>query len=139
MSVSYRIFPDRGLVYVRYQGFARVADTQAAFAAYTVDPDCRPGQKQLVDLRAVTGFERDYAKLMQLQALKAEMFAIHGSETLIVYLVSSAETREMVRIVLQAWDSFDGLVALMQTDEGDALQLLGQPERSIRALVAQVG
>ena len=139
MSVSYRIFPNRGLVYVRYQGFALVADTERAFAAYTVDPDCRPGQKQLVDLRGVTGFERDYTKLMQLQARKAELFATQGIETLVVYLVSSAETRDMVRTVLQAWESFDGLVALMQTDEAEALHLLGQPENTIQALVEKVG
>jgi hypothetical protein len=139
MSVSYRIFPDLGLVYVRYQGFARVADTERAFAAYSVDPDCRLGQKQLVDLREVSGFERDYPKLMQLQARKAELFATQGVETLVVYLVSSAETRDMVRTALRAWDGIDGLVALMQTDEAEALHLLGQPEDTIRALLEKVG
>lgn len=136
MSVSFRILPRRGLVYVQYEGVAKVADTFAAFGEYMAHPDCRPGQKQLVDLRQLTAFERNYPELMALQARKADLFTVQGIETLIVYLVSSEETKSLTRMILQTWEAFDGIVPLIQTEEADALQLLGQPERSIAAMLA---
>ncbi|WP_146345119.1 hypothetical protein [Falsiphaeobacter marinintestinus] len=138
MSVSFRILADRGLVYVRYDGMARVADTFAAFSEYVAHPDCKPGQKQLVDLSRLTGFERDYFKIMSLQAKKAELFAAQGVETLMVYLVTGAEPDELARTVMRSWDAYDGVVPLIQTSEADALQLLGQPEQTIQALLERV-
>ena len=60
MPASFRILPERGLVYVQYSGFIRLADTQRLIQAYLAHPDRHPGQKQLVDLAAVTGFEQDF-------------------------------------------------------------------------------
>lgn len=138
MSVSFRILPDRGLVYIRYDGVARVAETAEAFRSYMAHPDCRPGQKQLVDLSRLTGFERDYFQIMSLQAMKAELFTTQGAETLMVYLVSGPTATELAQTVMRSWDACDTMVPLIQTIEADALQLLGQPEKSIQALLEHV-
>ena len=74
MPASFRILPERGLVYVQYSGFIRLADTQRLIQAYLAHPDRHPGQKQLVDLAAVTGFEQDFVGLMAVQAAKAAIF-----------------------------------------------------------------
>lgn len=138
MSVSFRIFPERGLVYVRYDGAVVVAETFAAFGEYMAHPDCRPGQKQLVDMSRVTEFERDYAEIMALQARKADLFTAQGAETLIVYLVGGPNTKELARVIMRSWEPFDGVVPLIQTEEADALQLLGQPEATVRDLLDRV-
>lgn len=134
MSVSFRIFPDRGLVFVRYQGFAKLEDTLAAFAEYACHPDCAPGQKQLVDLSGITGFDRDFPKLMEVQARKADVFAANGVETLMVYYAPTKLTKEIARLVLRSWEPFDSIVALIQEDEAQALELLGLSERSFEAI-----
>ena len=141
MSVSFRIFPDRGLVFVRYDGFARLAGTLAAFAEYARHPDCHPGQKQLVDLSGITGYEADFTKLMEVQANKADVFAAEGVETLMVYFAPGQELRDLAQLVMRSWEPFDSVVALIQDDEAQALELLGQPERSFDALweLAQEG
>ncbi|TDK49882.1 hypothetical protein [Antarcticimicrobium luteum] len=136
MSVSFRIFPDRGLVVVRYRGFARLDDTLAAFAEYAAHPESRPGQKQLVDLSGISGYETDFTKLMEVQARKADVFAAEGAETLMVYLAPSKQTRDLAQLVLRSWEPFDSVIALIQEDEAQALELLGQPERSLDALWA---
>ena len=74
MSIDVTILRARGLVYIRYSGFAWLDDTIAALDAYGNHPDFRPGHKQLVDMARVTGIERDYVKFMKLQAKKAEVF-----------------------------------------------------------------
>ncbi|MDK3016415.1 hypothetical protein [Pseudodonghicola flavimaris] len=136
MSVSFRIFPDRGLVYVRYSGFARLDETLEAFARYAALPDTRPGQKQLVDLGSVTGFEQDFAKLMQVQAQKADVFAANGTQTLMVYYAPTPLARDFALLALRSWEPFDSMIALIQDDEAQALELLGQPERRFADLLA---
>ena len=135
MSVTFRIFPDRGLVYVRYAGFARLDDTMAAFAAYSAHPDSRPAQKQLIDLSAITGFEQDFTKLMQVQAHKVDTFAAVGAQTLMVYFAPTQLSRDLARLVLRSWEPFDTVVALIQDDEAQSLELLGQPEHSFSDLM----
>lgn len=135
MSVSFHIFPDRGLVYVHYAGFARLDDTMAAFAAYAAHPDTRRGQKQLVDLSAVTGYEQDFTKLMHVQAQKAGVFTDDGIQTLMVYFAPTPLSRDLARLVLRSWEPFDSVIALIQEDEAQSLELLGQPERSFADLL----
>lgn len=137
MSVSFRIFPRRGLVYVRYTGFARLQDTFAAFGEYMQHPDCRPGQKQLVDLSEVTGFEPDYAELLKLQAMKADIFAAGGGETLIAYYAPNDAVLRMAELVVRSWEDVPGVVPLVMQTEAEALAVLGQREDSFAALMAQ--
>ena len=134
MSVSFRIFPDRGLVFIRYSGVLRLEDTMKAFADYARHPDCHPGQKQLVDLSGVTGFEQDFVKLMEVQAQKSEVFGNEGAETLMVYVAPHPLGKKLARLVLRSWEPFDSVVALVQEDETHALELLGQPEQQLDEL-----
>lgn len=134
MPVSFRIFPERGPVFVRYAGFAKLDDTLAAFADYALHPNYKPGQKQLVDLSGITGYEKDFTKLMKIQAQKVDVFAAEGAETLMVYVAPTPLAKDLSRLVLRSWEPFDAVVALVQEDEAHALELLGQPEHSLDAL-----
>lgn len=139
MPVSFRILPDHGLVYVRYEGIAKFEDTIEAFGAYMAHPNCQPGQKQLVDMTRMTGFERDYGKLMAMQAQKLEQFTAQGAETLLVYLVPETdEIGDLARLIVRSWDALDGVVPLIQTNEAEALQLLGLSETSVHDLLDQI-
>lgn len=135
MPVSFHIFKERGLVYVRYEGFATPDESLTAFGEYAQHPDCRPGQKQIVDFSKVTGFSNDFVKLMELQANKAEVFMGHGEETLIVYLATNEMTLTMARTVEKSWEPFPSVVPIVLQNEADSLALLGQPERSFADLL----
>lgn len=139
MPLSYRILPHRGLVYVRYEGFARAAESARVFAEYAADPDCQPGQKQLIDLSAVTGFDHDFPTLIELQAQKVDAFVRGAAETLLVYYAPQKVAYDMTRLVLRSWEGVDAVVALVQQDEAEALALLGQPERSMVELLEAAG
>ncbi|PRX38249.1 hypothetical protein SAMN05216257_103225 [Meinhardsimonia xiamenensis] len=138
MAVTFSIFPERGLVYVRYEGEARLADTMAAFAEYAAHPDCRPGQKQLVDLSAVTGVEMNFAQLMEMQARKADLFGT-AEETLMVYFAPTPEARRIANLAMRSWQGLGKVVALVAETEKQALELLGLSETGIAELTAQAG
>ncbi|WP_254656006.1 hypothetical protein [Wenxinia marina] len=132
--MTFRIFPERGLVYVRYEGFADLDGTAEAFAAYAAHPDFRPGQRQLVDLSGVTGFDRDFVKLIRLQAQKAGEFGTGATQTLIVYYAPTAESREMAALIQRSWAHIPSVVTRVQETEAGTLEVLGEPERSFAEL-----
>ena len=133
MPLSYRIYPDIGLVYVRYSDHADISETFEVFARYMADPEFRSGQKQLVDLSAVTSFDKDYAALLALQARKAEAF-LRGPETIIVYYAPTRATREFASLAMRSWEELDAIVAVVQDTEAGALEVLGLAEKSFDAL-----
>lgn len=139
MPVTFRILPKHGLVYVRYEGQARLIDTTTAFAAYTVHPEFRPGQKQLVDLSAITGWDGDFLELMKIQAQKAEAFRGVGAQTMMVYYAPTKTSLDLAKIALQSWDGLDGVITLVQQSELGTLALLGLAERSFEQLLQEAG
>ncbi len=137
MPLTFHILPDLGLVYVRYSGAIRLDETLDAFAEYAKHPDCRPGQKQLVDLREVTEVDFDYPALFRMQAQKAERFHVPGASTLVAYLAGSPETIRVARTAQRSWDGISDVIARMFTDEADALGFLGLPQTNLRALLVR--
>lgn len=136
MPVTFRILPRRGVVYVRYEGLARLQDGMDAFRRYMAHPDCAPGQKHLVDLSPVTALEQDYARLMELQALKAEQFRPGDPTTLIAYIAPHAEAQKLAALASRSWAGFPQVVARTLAHEAEALALLGLAESSVSELLA---
>lgn len=135
MPVDVTIFRERGLVYVCYTGFARLDETIAALNAYAAHPDFRPGQKQLVDMRDVTGIERDYVKFMKVQARKADIFMGGDCQTLLVCYAPTKIASEMAELMVRSWEPSGAVIPMVQADEAQALHILGQPERSVSELL----
>lgn len=138
MSISFRILPSRGLVYVRYEGHISFDDTARAFGAYMQHPDMRVGQKQLIDLSAVIDWDRNFAELLKLQAGKADAFLGAGHEVHFVYYAPTAHTLPMARMVLRSWEDVPGVIPLIAETEADALEVLGQPEKTFDAMLQTV-
>ncbi|MBU2994494.1 hypothetical protein Q4555_06005 [Octadecabacter sp. 1_MG-2023] len=136
MPVEFNIFPERGLVVVRYSGYASVNDTLTASEAYVSHPDYASGQKQLVDMTRVTGFEKDHVQFMEMQARKAERLAHSGLQSLVVYIAPTATSRDLSSMFVRSWADVDAVVPLVQHSETEALALLGQQEENIDILLA---
>lgn len=136
MPIDFRIIPARGLVYVRYRGAVSLDESFDAVARYARHDGFRPGQKQLVDLAAVTEYETDYARLFRLQAEKAAVFLPSGAQTMIVYHAPTPLSLRLATLVRQSWDDIDSVVPTVLTREDEALGVLGQPERRFADLMA---
>ncbi|MBO9396861.1 hypothetical protein J7399_11685 [Shimia sp. R9_1] len=137
MSVSFKILSSLGVVYVRYEGFANMSDTLTAFAEYAQHPEFRPGQKQLVDLTHLTGWDEDFLELMKIQAQKADAFTGNNAQTLIVYLAPTPAGQKLARIALRSWEPFPAVVPMVQEKEQPALSILGLPYDTINQLLSR--
>jgi hypothetical protein len=136
MPVEFVIFPERGLVVVRYSGYAAVEDTLNATKAYISHPEYSAGQKQLVDMSGITGFEKDHVQFMKMQAEKAERLANSGLQSLVVYIAPTAISQDLSAMFVRSWIDVDAVVPLIQHSEAEALALLGQPEKTLDMLLA---
>lgn len=140
MPASFTILPDRGLVYVRYEGHITLDETATAVAEYMRHPLRRDGQLQLVDLSKVTGYTIDFVRLMALQALKADIFRpADGVQTLMVYYAPHDKSFEMAKMILRSWHGVSSVMATIQRHEREALDILGQPERRLEDLLSAAG
>lgn len=137
MPVSFRIIKNLGLVYMRYQGFARMSDSGKMFQSYIRHPDFKHGQKQLVDLSGMTGWDQDYVQMMQIQAQKADVFMGGGAQTLIVFYAPSDLSRHAAQLGMHTWESFLSVVPIVQETQADALAILGLPYPSFDNMLAQ--
>ena len=138
MPVDFKIFPKRGLVVVQYSGFATVNDTLTATEAYVSHPDYVAGQKQLVNMTEVTGFEKDYVRFMDMQARKTERLVRSDLQSIVVYIAPTAISRDLSAMFVRSWIDIGSVVPLVQDSEAEALALLGQPEESLDTLLATV-
>lgn len=139
MPVRFAIIAPRGLAVVRYEGHATVAEAGEAFGAYAMHPDAMPGQKQLIDLADVTSFETDFARLLALQAEKAAQFLAGGAQTVMAYHAPDGETYEMARLIRLSWADIPGIAVNVVAEEKHALDILGQPEDTIDAVLSASG
>lgn len=136
MPLSFRIIPERGLLVVEYAGFSTIKELKDASAAYVAHPDYALGQKQLVDLTRVTGFEKDYVGFMEIQAAKTERLAGAGVQSLVVYVAPNSLAQEVATLFTRTWEPTGDVVAMVQRTQAEALALLGQPEETIDLLLA---
>ena len=135
MGISVRVLPEWGLVYIRYSGRMSLDESNKAFAEYVAHPDFRPCQKQLVDLREVTDWERDFGKLMALQARKADAFVDPNCSTIVAAIASTETTRKVADFVGRSWDGIDSVAYLVAETEAHALDLLGLAAESLSELL----
>lgn len=132
MPTKLRILPDIGLCYVRFEGCLRPAESHAAFRAYISDPDSRPGQKQFVDLSAVTEFEPDYAALMAMQAdMVGFLLAAPLPQTLIAFYAPTRLSQFLAALAQRPWRGVDPVVTRTCDTELAALEFLGLGARPL--------
>ncbi|MDO6592159.1 hypothetical protein DS901_00025 [Loktanella sp. D2R18] len=136
MPVEFNILPKRGLVVVRYSGYATVNDTLAATEAYVSHPEYVAGQKQLVNMTEVTGFEKNYVQFMGMQAQKTERLVRSDLQSLVAYIAPTDTSRALSAMFVRSWIDIGSVVPLVQDSESEALALLGQPEETLDALLA---
>jgi len=138
MPITFDILSEYNLVYVRYTGVTNARESAEAFAAFAKHPDARPGLRHLVDLTRLTDMDQDFAKYMELQAVKAETLASTGVETFMIYLATSPIGRLAANIGKNGWPPESSVVAIVQDSEDAALAALGIPHSTIADMLNEV-
>jgi hypothetical protein len=130
MPVTFRILPQINLLHVAYAGCAGLAETVQLAADCAAHPDFRSSLRHLIDLGAVTDFERDVPGYFAMQARVIELFPVVGegfqSLTMVV-IAPPGPPRQMAEMVRRSWDGLDGAIVRIVEDEAAALSVLGLP------------
>lgn len=131
MPVSFRIYPQHNLAHAMFEGEVTLSEAIDGFQAYTRHPDFQAAQSQIVDLTRVTGYERDFTRIMELQALQAEYFLGGNSKPFLIFVAPDELTQSMAMAALRSWSSVDGIVPLIVSELAGALDVLGLGANSL--------
>jgi len=138
MSLKFKIFPDLNLAYIRYEGIFEMAETALALTEYAQDPKAVPGTRQLVDLSQLVGYEKDYAKLIELQMQKIEIFMGGLHQTLMTFYAPTPVSQHLAQLISNSWTATDSVIIRVLTTEEECLEVLGIRTMTFRDLNAAV-
>ena len=139
MAGYFKIFPEINLVYVRYSGTASIADYISVVDGYTSHPDYDPHRKNLVDLRGLENFERDYTAALALQARIAEYALTAQADILSVMVAPSPVAMEVAKLITRSWEGIDSpVIRRIVPSMDEAATLLGIGKETLDDLLSQV-
>ncbi len=134
MSVWYQVLPRLNLAVFAYSGHVTFAESLAAVAAVARHPDHHDTMRQLCDLSGVTGVERNFPELMQMQARMAESLLPANGERIVVFFAPTAAARQLANMACKSWDGLDQVLVRVVEREEQALALMGLKQTAIAAL-----
>ncbi len=139
MAGLFRIFPEHNLVYVRYSGLATIADYMKVVQEYPRHPDFDLHRINLIDLRFLEDFERDYASVLKLQAHTAEFALSARADILSITVAPTPVAQEVSKLVMRSWEGLDTPVVrrIVPTME-EASTLIGMDIETLEALIRQI-
>lgn len=138
MPVETHVLPRLNLAIFAYSGQVQFAEAQRAVAEVSTHPDHHDTMRQLCDLSAVTGVERDFPELMKTQARMAEHLLPKRGERLVVFYAPHPIAQTMAEMARKSWDGFDEVLVRIVAHEDQAIALLGVKQSSIAEMV-QIG
>jgi hypothetical protein len=138
MPASFQIVRQRQLALFTYSGFVTLAESMAVVADCARHPDHRPWMRQLCDLSAVTGVERNFPELLKMQARFVETLLPAGRDLLVTFYAPTQAGQTMAQMARKSWDGLNAVVVLIHDVEAEALGLLGLRERSLTELLTAV-
>ncbi len=139
MAGLFRIFPEHNLVYVRYYGTATIADYMKVVSEYPRHPDYDPHRINLIDLRYLKDFERDYTEVLKLQAKTAEYALTARADILSITVAPTPVAQEASKLVMRSWEGLDTPVVrrIVPTME-EAGTLIGIDIETLESLIRQI-
>lgn len=141
MAATFHILKQHHLALFTYSGFVTLAEAQAVVAACARHPDHQPWMRQLCDLSAVSGVERNFPELLKMQARFVETMLPSGRDLLVMFYAPTKPGQDlarMARMARKSWEGLNAVIVLIQEAEAEALALLGLRETSLAALRAAV-
>ena len=84
MAFAYRVFSNHRLVVTSAAGLVSGPEYLAFYQDLVQDPQCRPGYRELADLRQATAFDVNVVTLKQIAALASEMHGAQGMRTAVL-------------------------------------------------------
>lgn len=139
MSVRVTLLPRRNLLVATYSGVAGLAETVAAAEAAARHPDFHPAMRHLVDVSAITDYERDFPGFFAMQARVMDSFAPEPHGLVIAFFAPSRVGQQMAELARRSWDGLDHAIIRIFDHEEAALDFLGLAEERIGALLELPG
>jgi hypothetical protein len=136
LPVGSLILQKRNLIVFTFSGMVTLQETMDTLSACARQPEYQPWMRQICDLSRMTGYEDDFIKFLKMQAQFAEDMQINGQEMIVMFYAPTAPGQKIAQMARRSWEEISSVVMLIQTDEAEALSMLGLRERSMAELAS---
>ena len=136
MPVQTRVLPRLNLALFVYSGRVTLAESLDAVASVARHHGHHDTMRQLCDLSAVTGVERNFPDLMKTQARMADDLMPRHGERFVVFYAPHGPAQTLAEMARKSWDGIDAVLVRVVEREEQALALLGLRQSSMASLLA---
>ncbi|MEM1374554.1 MAG: hypothetical protein AAGF78_09270 [Pseudomonadota bacterium] len=126
---------DGSLAYVRVSGSAVIRDPYDALLHLSQMGKLRPGMPVIVDLQDVEEFQSDGLDVTRFNLEVDGLMRLFGEETLMIIHAPHPLSREMARVMRDAWVRSKVVLVRIGMDELGCLMILARHERSFSELI----
>ena len=134
MVTRFIIFPERNLNVFVHSGYIGTTDSLESLIEYRKHPDHTLNQMQLIDCSRVEDFDREPVNFIQAQMIVSEAFPPTFPDQMLVLYDRGGAGRELAQLIYKSWNGIEYVAARIAHSEAEALDILGQPERSFEDL-----
>ncbi|MCB1467503.1 MAG: hypothetical protein KDK08_10275 [Rhizobiaceae bacterium] len=138
MPVTFRFLPEHFLIYFRIEGWIEIQEAVRAATELRAAPAYRKGMRQLVDLSALTGWERNFTAIMKEHANQVDVLDDPQRPSLIVLLAPHEEASSLAQAIRTPWERSQRAVMVTVDSEVEALTVLGIDAPSVAAVIEGV-
>lgn len=138
MPVTFQILPQRQLILFCYKGLITLQESMDIVAAAAAHPAYRPWMRQLCDLSGVTGVERDFPKLLKMQARILEDLDPGAEDLMVLFYAPTGPGQEMAHMAQKSWEGLNSVIVRIQDSEAAVMDLLGLAEARLEDLLQLV-
>lgn len=135
MPIEYHICVALDLCYARWWGSVTLEDARLNFETYLEDPQYRPGRRELIDIRELSGPGMAPADILHLLDRINDQAFPNGHGTQMVVLAGSDLSYGLARRFEGHASLRDGVRSCTVRDERAALDAFGLEFQSIRAML----
>lgn len=136
MSGEFRIFAERGLVYLNFSQDTRIAQCLETLGKLAADPNWSADYGLLVDNSRLTSYDGDFSELQHLSGQLEETAAFTCRTIRVAYYAPSDLGFGVARMAQQVLSARLPLDIKVFRDEAQALAALGQKETRLSDLFA---
>ena len=138
MPSEHAVIAARNILYIRQHGVIEFHQSLAHFEGWCDSPQFRPHYHWLMDFSELTDIDPDPVPMMAFQARIAIRLPVmrHPPFFVLHAPLSCGAGRVAAMNIHKAWNGLDVRLPRLSETEEEALDILGQPERSFAALFA---
>lgn len=133
MSITYKIFEDPVVVFIRYVGHVTLHDVTTALEQFAKEGAAYQGQPHFFDFSQVTSYKIDYIEFFTFMGRLADVYPFSAGEHLFVFFAPDGPPADLSEILRKPYANSSTILLRTARTRDQALDILGDKRAEVLA------